>query len=177
MTDELASRGQSFTEPAAALRDGEWEDNENEEDNFEKTFASGTILTPHFWVSERRRRGGGAGDLDAASDSSVPESESMITSAFFGIGVGVGGHHRAAMRTRKLPSKLRPVLVLGEVNGGPATAAASRVSGNAILTVSRAKQASRRPALISWRRIAYMSGACAVGQKEIMERGRRGVRG
>ncbi len=62
--DSLADR------VAAALRGGEWK-----EDNFEKTFGSGTILT-HFLVNERWRCGGDFG-FAATVTADLGESQEM----------------------------------------------------------------------------------------------------
>jgi hypothetical protein len=136
---------------AAALRDGEWEEDGNEEeDNFdEKTFVSGTILT-YFRVNVRRRSAKDLGFAEVLgdaqgmysvggpdADASVPEP---VTFAFgrgeevVGVGVGVGNHKRDSML--KFKFKFLSGLRLVRAGGGP-SAASAIVSGIAILSVSR----------------------------------------
>jgi hypothetical protein len=141
-TGERSPRGESFAERvaaagAAAPRDSEWEEDENgnEEDSFEKTFASGTILT-HFCVIERRR-GGGAGDLDfaaaaaAATVDNPGEAQVMLSAAD---GPGAGPEPIIAFALGRSVDVVVLVVVVGDVGGRPAASAS--VGGIAILSAS-----------------------------------------
>jgi len=143
----------------------EWE---SEEDSFERTFASGTILT-HFLVNDdlERRRSVVVADFDFVPSEWVPPGETQQEAAhsagdspsevpasvtFFAVRTGrgvaaavyVGGRKpRLEEATALSSSKLTPAVGVGA--GG----SAASESGTAILRASQAERAFWRLALIS----------------------------